>query len=546
MSRNGRFYSLLILSVILTWPAVSYADASKPGIMQQINTLEQLLHYVNRNYYRETDAVDLYHGAIEGYLSKLDPHSTYIPPEDLQDTEERLQGSFEGIGIFFDIVDDFLTVLSPIEGSPAYRAGLLPGDRIRKIDGYSAVGIKTNEVTERLKGPKGSRVDVSVERAGESELLEFEIKRDRIEVPSVPYAFKLSSDVGYVKVNRFSGHTVNELETQLVRLLNGGSEKLILDLRGNGGGYLEQAVAVANLFVEKDRLLVYTQGRHPRSREDHNASKDPLIPSDLPLLVLVNSFSASASEIVAGAIQDYDRGLVVGHTTFGKGLVQKQYPLKNGGAVLLTIARYFTPSSRPIQRPYTEDRKSYIRDAHDDYDPNADPDSLVGRPVYYTQILKRKVFGSGGITPDIILNRDSLNSFQSGLLRNKHFLVFAKRQEDSIVREDPTFQPFLERYHPGRREISAFKKLLKELEFEYSEEDFKSNTEFIKKEIKREIAQIRWGARAEGQVRAAQDSQVQQALALFEQAQQLLAQRAFHYNQGYHPGSSDSRYQQVR
>ena len=351
-------------------------------------------HLVEGSYYTDTDPVDLYDGAISGYLSKLDPHSTYITPEDLRSTQERLQGSFEGIGIYLAIHEGYLRVLSPIEGSPAYEVGLLPGDRIVRIDGRTAVGIKEAEVFARLKGPKGSIVKVSVQREGQDDLLEFDILRDRIDVPSVPYHFLLGPDSptdGYVKVNRFSRKTSEELSGALTDLLRQGARRMVLDLRGNGGGFLEQAVEVSNQLLEKGRLVVYTMGRNVSSKEEHYAGRDPILPPDVPLVILVDSYSASASEIVAGAVQDYDRGLIVGHTKFGKGLVQKQFHLKNGGAVLLTVARYYTPSHRPIQRPFDEDREAYLQQAHDDYDPNTDQDSLLTKPVFYTRILHRKV-----------------------------------------------------------------------------------------------------------------------------------------------------------
>ena len=546
--RRQWMLSIWVALCLLCCPIPGQAKAPKPTIREQLEALQDLLHKVDRQYYEETDIVELMHGAIEGYLAGLDPHSTYIRPDELKDTQERLRGSFEGIGIFFEIVDDVLTVLSPIEGSPAYRAGLLPGDQIRKIDGESAIGPKVQEVTDRLKGKKGTRVAVSVRREGEPELLEFEIVRDKIQVPSVPYAFQITPEIGYVKITRFSSRTAEDLRGYLLDLQQQGARKLILDLRGNGGGYLEQAVAVANQFIERGRLLVYTEGRHPNSREDHRAGEDPIIPVDVPVVVMVNGASASASEIVAGAIQDYDRGLVVGHTTFGKGLVQKQYRLKNGGAVLLTIARYFTPSDRPIQRPFTKDRNAYMAAAFDGYDPNLDPDSLSNKPVYYTRILRRKVFGEGGISPDVVLQRDSLTTLERQLLREKHFLVFAKQEEPGIARSYPDFQAFFDRYKVGRRELSRFKSLLKDRNVVFTEAAFKARSEFIKKQIKQFIAQIRWGAKAEGMVRVHQDSEVHQAIALFNRAEDLLADRSVHYNRGrtHIPDASPPLHKQVR
>lgn len=525
-----RIVSLLIL-VWAAGPPISVRADPPPRVntAMQAHTLDQLADLVRRQYYESTDPVELYHGAIEGYLSRLDPHSTYISPEELQDTQDRMQGSFEGIGIYFEIIAGQLTVLSPIVGSPAYKAGLQAGDRIVKIDGVSVVGVrKTDEVKRRLKGPKGSRVIVQVQRSESADPLTIEIIRDKIEVPSVPYAFKLNSDVGYVKIDQFSSRTSRELRVALEGLVDAGAKKLILDLRGNSGGYLEQAVAVADQFLEKDRLLVYTEGRRSGSREDHFADRDPVVPQDWPLTVLVDNYSASASEIVAGAVQDYDRGLVVGRTTFGKGLVQKQYPLKNGGAVLLTVARYFTPSERPIQRPYSNDRRAYLHEAHDGYDPNADPDSVLSQPVYFTQILNRKVYGSGGITPDVELESAHTGDFERRLTP-RHFFEFASRRGSEFAAEYPDFEAYLLQYSPDSLEIAEFRKFLeaRESDLTFTDAEFESGIDLIKRQMKRYFAKFRWGDREAGRVAVSQDPEVVQTLALFDRAKKLLADRAY-------------------
>lgn len=533
------FCIFLIVGYLL--PAHVWADVPKPTSRDQMESLDQLMRYVHRNYYEDTDAVELFHGAIEGYLAKLDPHSTYIRPDELHDAQERLRGSFEGIGIFFEMVDGVLTVLSPIEGSPAFLVGLLPGDQIYKINGKSALGLKSKEVTDQLKGAKGTAVMVSVRREGEPDLLAFEIVRDQILVPSVPYAFKLTPTVGYIKIVRFASRTGEELEAALADLLSQGVQKLILDLRGNGGGYLEQAVVVANQFLERGRLLVYTQGRQITSREDHLAEREPVFAPDLPLIVLVDAYSASASEIVAGAVQDYDRGLIVGHTTFGKGLVQKQFPLRNNGAILLTIARYFTPSDRPIQRPFTNDREAYISEAGHG--------TAEGQQVYYTRILKRKVYGDGGIAPDVALQSDSLSALSRRMLNQKYFsafLTFAKQQEAAIARAYPDFESFFMNYKPAHRDLTAFQAILKARGVPFTEAEFQESTDFMVKQIKQQIAQIRWGGRAEGQVRVHHDAQVEQALALFVQAEALLVARMEHYNSGRTYGRNQIEGNQVR
>lgn len=527
--------------ILLTGSSLT-AKEPRVTIYQQGEAFAEVGDLVRHHYYQETDAVELYHGAIEGYLSKLDPHSTYITPEQLRKTQERLEGAFEGIGIYFDLIDNFLTVLSPIDGSPADRVGLLPGDRIVRIDGKSAVGIKSPDVEDRLKGPKGSTVRVSVQRQGSERLLDFDIVRDKINVPSVPYAFSVADGVGYVKVNRFSGRTTEEIRDAVGDLMEEGIERLVLDLRGNGGGFLEQAVSVSDLFLETDRLVVYTEGRRRGSRENHYSRRDPMVPTSMPVICLVNSSSASASEIVAGALQDYDRGLIVGHTTFGKGLVQKQYRLKNGGALLLTVARYMTPSGRPIQRPYDDDRQSYLEAGHDDYDPNSDPDSTSAKPIYYTEILHREVFGSGGISPDVTVSSDSLSSFERTLARSGVFMEFATRHAAELTSDHDTFESFFDRYRPGRRELSSFKSYLKSLPEDrlgvrFDDRDIRDSSDYIKRQVRQQFAQIRWGTYAAGRVRIDQDPVVEQATGLFERAIALLDSRAYHSERRSRSGS---------
>jgi carboxyl-terminal processing protease len=527
--------------------SVEGQSSRRPTIADQAQAFGELSDLVRRHYYEEVDQVDLYDGAIEGYLSHLDPHSTYISAEDFREMQERLEGAFEGIGIYFEIIEDFLTVLSPIEGSPASEVGLLPGDRIFKIDGTTSVGIKISEVEGRLKGPKGTTVHVSVQREGVNVLLEFDIKRDKIRVPSVRYAFMIAEDVGYVKVDRFSGRTGDELETALAALSKRGMAKLVLDLRNNGGGYLEQAVAVSDQLLDPGRLVVYTEGRRRGSREDHFSQTVPLVPEAIPLIVLVNSRSASASEIVAGAVQDYDRGLIVGHTTFGKGLVQKQYGLQNGGAVLLTVASYFTPSGRPIQRPYSGDRLAYLEAAHDDYDPNAD--GTIEKPIYYTEILAREVYGSGGITPDVVLSPDTLTAFERHLVSDSLVLKFATHHGQELTRSHVDFDSYFEGFDPGRRVLSKFRKFLEAYIPRFGDDEarsLKQSTDFVRRRLRRQIAQIRWGTAAAGRIGVEDDPVVQESLVLFDKALALLDSRAFHGSRRRLNSETDRVFENVR
>jgi len=438
---------------------------SRSNLMSELDLFNQILNLVGENYVEETQADSLISGAITGMLDQLDPHTNYIEPERFERMDERNRGSYSGIGISFAIRDGWLTVISPLEGGPSERLGIRPGDIISSIDGKSAEGIREDEVFDKLRGPRGTEVSITVRRRGTEEPLPFTITRDDILIQSVPYAFMLEPGTGYIRMARFSAKTSDELEAALGELEALGMERLILDLRGNTGGFLNQAISVSDKFLSENKTIVYTKGRIIGSSEKYYStrSKHP----DFPIVVLINAASASASEIVSGAIQDWDRGLVVGNTSFGKGLVQRQYPLPNDGALLLTVARYYTPSGRLIQRAYTAgNRDDYYAEAgehesplgadevlnesnEDEPDQNGDEatgdisdnpdadseleaiatdetDSLNARPTFHTLIQNRKVFGGGGITPDIKLD----NFYQSSRLNTR--LIIDRKYFDFI------------------------------------------------------------------------------------------------------------------
>ena len=302
-------------------------------------------------------------GAFDGIMKKLDPHSVYIPPKELEDIDEKFKGKFQGIGIEFDILNGYITVITPVADSPSERAGLQPGDKIVKINGEDAYEIKKEQVFEKLRGKKGTPVDITIKRIGTKKLFNVTIVRDNIPIYSVRAETMIDDSTGYIRLTRFSATTKQEVEKSIKRLKTKGMKRLLLDLRNNSGGYLEQAAGIADLFIVEKDTLVYTKGKKATTKQVFIA--DPSRGhGELPLIVLVNRGSASASEIVSGAVQDLDRGLVIGETTFGKGLVQRQIPLKDGSAIRITIARYFTPSGRLIQRPYEEGSYIEIGRAH--------------------------------------------------------------------------------------------------------------------------------------------------------------------------------------
>ena len=374
--------------------------------------VEEILKYVDAKYVDEVRAEKIHEAAINAVMEELDPHSSYIPARELQALNESMQGNFEGIGIEFLVVDDTITVVSALPGGPSEVAGLLSGDQIISVGDSSVTGVNEYDIdpSSLMRGPRGTDVAVTVRRPGAFELRDFTLTRAPIPIYSVDAAYLLEPKTAYVKVNRFSRDTYDEFVKALEAQLElKDAHNLVLDLRGNPGGYLQEATKMlSQLFVEKGVLLVYTEGRASRrveyktnGRAFYNIQK---------VAVLVDGGSASASEIVAGAIQDHDRGIVVGRRTFGKGLVQEQYPLRDSSALRLTIARYFTPSGRSIQRSYDEGEAEYRDEVNRRYetgeltgDAAAEQDSSA---VYYTD-SGHPVFGGGGITPDYFVPLDT-------------------------------------------------------------------------------------------------------------------------------------------
>jgi carboxyl-terminal processing protease len=359
-SRMNRFRAGLLgllLGVLLgAW--VGRPLLSGDNVYEQLRKFNEALNYIYRNYVEEVDSQKLVESAIRGMLQELDPHSIYIPVSEMQRVEEDFRGSFEGIGIEFDVINDTITVIAPIAGGPAEALGIQAGDKIVTIDGQNAVGLSRNEVPRKLRGPKGTTVRVGIRRAGVPGILEFTIVRDRIPIYSVDAAFVIEgTDIGYVSINRFSATTHEELVQALRQLREQGMRKLLLDLRGNPGGFMDQAIRIADEFVPGGHRIVYTRGRLPQFNEDFYSRSGQEF-ERTPLIVLVNRGSASASEIVSGAIQDLDRGLIVGETTFGKGSVQRQFELPDGSGIRVTVSLYYTPSGRAIQRPY-KDKQRY-------------------------------------------------------------------------------------------------------------------------------------------------------------------------------------------
>ncbi|GBD07571.1 Carboxy-terminal processing protease CtpB [bacterium HR21] len=508
---------------------------SGDNVYEQIRKFSEALNYIYRNYVEDVDSQRLVEAAIRGMLDSLDPHSVYIPVSEMQRVEEDFRGSFEGIGIEFDVINDTITVIAPIAGGPAEALGIQAGDKIVTIDGQNAVGLSRSEVPRRLRGPKGTTVRVGIRRPGVKDILEFVITRDRIPIYSVDAAFLIEgTDIGYVRINRFSATTYQEFLDALRRLRSEGMRKLLLDLRSNPGGFMDQAIRIADEFIPGGYRIVYTRGRIPEFNEDYYSRGGQEF-ERTPLIVLVNRASASASEIVSGAIQDLDRGLIVGETTFGKGSVQRQFELPDGSGLRVTVSFYHTPSGRIIQRPYKgKSRQEYIWAEGDVVEPSEEGENLLhreqaladsARPVFRT-VGGRPVLGGGGITPDYIVRSDTTTRLSVELRRHGLFWKVAEEflgqhRAELERRYGDNYWAFVREYRLPGSAIERLRQLAEGRGIRWDEELFRQDADYIEHLIKAQIGRAIWGNNAFAAVMLRIDRQAQKALELFPEAIRL-------------------------
>jgi len=514
-SRRG----IVILAVVLTISAIlgghfgPSARTAAAGINDQRDSVKSFTHVlaiVERNY---ADPVDLdkaiYDGAIPGMLRVLDPHSNFFDPRQYALFREEQQGKYYGVGMTVQPHENQTIVLSPFVGSPAYKAGIRPGDIILKVNDKSCEGLTTTEVADMLKGPKGTTVHISLGREGWEKPIEVAVVRDEIPRPGVEFFTMLKPGVGYVRVSTFNETTDSDLSEALKQLEVGKLDGLIIDLRNNGGGLLNQAVGMADMLLDKGEIVVSHRGRSSPERPYYVLHGNQGV--QVPLVMLINGQSASASEIVAGAVQDHDRGLIVGETSFGKGLVQTQFPLSEETALLLTTARYYTPSGRLIQRDY---KNISLYDYHYSPKPPRAPE------VKLTD-SGRQVFGQGGISPDDVIATPKLNDFQQLLLRRNVFYPLPQGVGD-----------FTRFYLGEKPEITKdfvvddvvldhFRKYLGQQHIKYTEPEIQENIAWLKWKIKREVFTSVFGLNDGFKVELQEDAQVQKAVELIPQARAL-------------------------
>ncbi len=466
--------------------------------------LVNIINYIEKNYVDSVSKTELIDNALESILQDLDPHSSYSSPEETRASREQLQGSFQGIGIEFMILRDSLVVLDPIANGPSIKAGLRPGDRIVEVDGVNITGDSLNNelVLGKLKGIGGTEVMVKVKRKKESELLPFSIIRGRIPIESVVTDYLIDGKTGYVKVIRFAQTTGSEFNAALRRLEEQGAKQFVVDLRSNGGGLLSQAIAMSEEFLEKNDLIVFTDGAH--QEKDETFARRTGRFKDFPLAVLVNESSASASEIVSGALQDHDRAVIVGRRSFGKGLVQNELPLPDESSIRLTIARYYTPSGRCIQKPYGED-VAY----GDDYENRFDSGELFSKDsIQYADTVKyftaneRIVYGGGGVTPDLFVPLDTtyaislLNKISyNGLIRRFSFDT-ADDQRNELKNQHNSAKLFAQNWSIPSSLWNQFVNEVIAEEIPFMEDELAGSEEQLKLRLKAQIGKYVFGDEA--------------------------------------------------
>ena len=468
MNKNKhRFVPLLlsismIVGILIGTFFTSHSSTGKLSIINtRSNKLNYLLQLIDNNYVDTVDMSSLVEDAMPQILAELDPHSSYIPAKDAEEAAEGLKGSFSGIGVSFTMEKDTVNVMSVISGGPAQKVGIMAGDRILKADTVSLVGMDSEQVMKHLKGPKGTHVRLAVKRHGTKEQVFFDVVRGDIPNESVVAAYMIDKNIGYVKVKKFGEQTYAEMLVALARLNIDGMKNLIVDLRGNTGGYMHIAIQMVNEFLPANRLVVYTEGRKSPREEFKSDGRGSF--KHLPIVVLMDEASASASEIFAGAIQDNDRGTIIGRRSFGKGLVQQPMEFRDGSVVRLTVARYYTPSGRCIQKPYQHGKgEDYENELMARYERGEFfyQDSIHQEGEEYHTLIGRTVYGGGGIVPDIFVPEDTtaITSYYkqalfSGLLRQFCFSYTDSKRE--VLSKYETVDEML-RYLKGQNLLEKF------------------------------------------------------------------------------------------
>jgi len=514
---RGLFLLVLVLGASallggLYGPSVRATAAGSDDLQDSVKSFTRVLSVVERNY---ADPVDvdksIYDGAIPGMLHVLDPHSNFFDPQQYALFREEQEGKYYGVGMTVAPRENQTVVLAPFMASPAAKAGIRPGDTILQVDGKNCTGLTTTQVADMLKGAKGTTVHISLGREGWEKPIEVTVVRDEIPRPGVEFSEMVKPGIGYVRVSTFNETTDSDLAEALKQLNFSKLDGLIIDLRNNGGGLLNQAVGMADMFLDKNEIVVSHRGRSSPERRYYAVRGNQGI--EVPLIVLVNGQSASASEIVSGAIQDHDRGLIVGEVSFGKGLVQTQFPLSEDTALLLTTARYYTPSGRLIQRDY---KNVTLYDYH--YNPKPPQ-----KPEVKLTDGGRQVFGGGGITPDQTIGMPKPNEFEEMLLRHGVFYPFPSGVGDFARFYLGTRPTITKEFSPDDSVIAQLRKFLNQQHVKYMDQDLQANDSWLKWEIKREVFTTIFGLNEGYKVALENDAQLDKGIEMIPQAKALYA-----------------------
>ncbi len=530
MKKNLKLIPYLFLFLIAgIYMGIKLSDSLYWGSNKnQIQKFGDVLKFTNEYYVDSVNSNRLVESAIKGMFSELDPHTVYISKEEQTTEEETFRGNFDGIGVEFQILKDTITVVSPITGGPSEAAGINSGDRIVKIEGKECIGWKNTDVFKKLRGKKGTSVALTVYRPSTKSKLNFNIVRDKINLFSIDASLMVDPVTGYINLTKFAETTSDEMVNALKELDAKGMKRLILDLRNNPGGYENQAANVADLFIDGNKMIVYNKGRVKRFDEEFRAEKTYKY-ENIPLIILVNRGSASSSEIVSGAVQDWDRGLIVGETTFGKGLVQRPIPLSDGSAVRITIAKYYTPSGRQIQRDYKDKKKYYqdilSRSENDVVNLDHKSESDSGKIKFKTK-NGRTVFGGGGITPDYIIDDGKLTDYSVQLRMNNIYYLFVRNflDKNGIMLRNKfkdNMNKFISDFQIDESQLKYFIKFAESQKVKFNAKDYSFDKELIRSRLKAFIARDLYKNNGWYLTLLKNDRQFDKAMTLFSEAEKL-------------------------
>ncbi len=519
-----------ILSCLVALMVIFGSSAKSQSINESIQKLATAMQIIKFAYVDTVNDSKLVEDVIIEALKDLDPHSQYISKEDLDRMDEPIRGSFEGIGVSFQIYKDTLRVITPIAGGPSQKVGILAGDKIIKINDEKSYGDHVNNkfVFDRLRGPKDSKVDVTIIRKGRDEELVFTITRDKIPLNSIDASFMVSEKIGYIKLSQFSQTSYEEFQKAIAELKGVGMQKLILDLRGNGGGLMRAAVQISDDFLRQGKMIVYTEGLNsPRS---NFVSKPGGSFEYNDIVVIINEGSASASEIIAGAIQDHDRGIVLGRRSFGKGLVQNPYRLPDGSVIRLTTAKYFTPSGRSIQKPYEDGLESYYLEMYNRLEKGElmHPDSIqFPDSLQYKTAGNRIVYGGGGIMPDIFVPFDSTqySNYYTDLIRkaafNEYTLQYIDKYRASLTKKYANIETFNREFQVDSKIMDEFIAFAEDKGVKYDEKGYEASEHQIIYALKGLIARNLWDMEAYFKVVSNIDRELKKAIQILQERKEF-------------------------